>query len=64
MGLMTHLGCGGEIQEDWSKTYEYEGVKVPSYRCTKCHEEILGDAQIMLEGFDDEISVPPEKDNP
>lgn len=45
---MIHKNCGGEIIEDPSITYEYEGTNYPAFRCKKCGEEILGDAQIDL----------------
>lgn len=48
---MIHKGCGGTIREDYTKTYEYEGVPVPAYFCTKCGVEVTGDA--MIEGLDE-----------
>lgn len=50
--FFTHAGCGGQIEEDWSKTYEYDGndngkpEKFPAFRCSRCSKEIVGDAQI------------------
>lgn len=48
-GLL-HLGCGGDIVEDWSTTYDYDGEKCPALRCKKCGKEILGDAETMIDG--------------
>ena len=52
---MRHVGCGGEVTENWTTTYEYEsddGTKstYPQYICKRCMLEILGDRQIELEG--------------
>jgi len=46
-----HKGCGGEIIEDYSKTYDYdseqgEETQIPAYRCGVCGEEIYGDMQV------------------
>lgn len=49
---MTHVGCGGEVVEDPRKSYSYEGCSVPAYRCERCGEEILGDAQLHVPGYD------------
>ena len=56
--MMTHVGCGGEVKEDWSKTYAYEGCAVPAFRCVKCGNEILGDKEIHLPGFDEIFGSP------
>lgn len=50
---MKHRGCGGEIAEDLdSPPYLYEGMVISVYRCVKCGEEILGDADIELDEED------------
>ena len=48
---MKHKNCGGDIIENWSKTYSYEredgSIEVhPSYICLKCGREIFGDIDI------------------
>jgi hypothetical protein len=48
--VMVHVGCGGEVIEDPSITYEYESSFFPAYRCKRCGAKILGDSQISLPG--------------
>ena len=48
---MKHKDCGGDIEEDWSKRYEYDTdddhiERHPALRCKKCGEEVIGDSQI------------------
>ena len=52
--MMIHKGCGGSVKEDPAKPpYEYEGSVVPAYSCKQCGKEILGDAEVLVEGYDD-----------
>lgn len=46
--MMIHRGCGGEVVEcdDEELAYEYEGSMHPALFCKRCHEEILGDAEL------------------
>ena len=44
-----HKECGGEIEENWSITVESEGTVYPIFWCSKCCNEIGGDADIVLE---------------
>jgi hypothetical protein len=62
MTKITHRGCGGEVVESETKFYKYcsthdgacdyetcpDAIDIPAITCTKCGDEILGDA--MLEG--------------
>lgn len=54
---MTHRGCGGQIAEDPTVTFDYEPgdggvvVQVPAVFCARCGEHIEGDAQIDLSNY-------------
>lgn len=48
-----HKNCGGEIEEDWTTTYEYEGSKISSFRCKLCREEILGNRDVEIYYLDE-----------
>lgn len=42
-----HKGCGGEVLSVVTQPYKSEEHgEVPKLECLKCHQEILGDAQI------------------
>lgn len=56
---LVHKHCGGSVKEDWDDPYRFEGddadafgKTVPRYVCDKCGKEILGDAEITIEGTD------------
>lgn len=58
---MKHLNCGGTIEEDFSKLYDYEieahesytgeiqYLKIAALLCNKCGVEILGDNEIEVD---------------
>jgi hypothetical protein len=48
---MTHKDCGGELYENPSMKYEYEGGVYPAIMCRKCNREVLGDAEVEIEGL-------------
>ena len=55
--MMIHKGCGGEIVEHPTITYEYvhsNGKKEyhPLLYCKKCLIEILGDSEIIIPDYD------------
>jgi len=45
--ILHHKNCGGELREDPSTIYSYEGSEIPAIRCHKCGQEIGGDAEIQ-----------------
>lgn len=60
--MLRHRNCGGEVVEDPNtEPYEYDAnengnpCKISAYRCRKCSVEILGDSQVILEGYDEAI---------
>jgi hypothetical protein len=56
---MKHKNCGGEVTPDYTKLYPVEdGPSEPALRCAKCGEEILGNAEIVLEDEDPEEILP------
>lgn len=60
---MKHKTCGGEILPDFDRTCPFRGYNVPLYFCSKCGDEIIGDAQIDLGGFEQYLPKQEEQPN-